>query len=290
MTRVPRAAWPMIRIGAFIALLAGSLGDAPSANAQAMPGLSNDKIEIAYVAPINPSLRPIYERFRQRQILESLGAFLSPLKLPVKLKITTLQCNDTNAYWAGRVRGLLLCYEYANWIERLAPVEPTPEGFTREDTIAGEFIETALHELGHAVFDIYDVPIFGREEDAADEIAAFTMLQFGREVALRTIRGTAFAYQAQSKQRKLSRSSFSDEHSTDEQRYYNYLCIAYGAEPTLFQRFVDTDVLPAKRAAHCAREYKQVENAFVQTILPHVDRERMKRVQAVQWLRPDDGK
>jgi hypothetical protein len=211
------------------------------------------------------------------------------LLLPITLHIRTLQCDDTNAYWAGRVEGLKLCYEYVDWVERLAPKETTPEGFTPEDAIAGEFVEVTLHEMGHAVFDLFSVPIFGREEDAADQIAGFIMLQFGQDVALRTISGTAYAYQQQAKQRNLSRSSFADVHGTDEQRFYNYLCLAYGAQPATFQRFVDANVLPATRAANCAREYRQIQRAFEKTIMPHVDRELMKKVQAMQILKPDDG-
>jgi hypothetical protein len=267
--------------------LMGATVQATPARAQAAP--RSDAIEIEYVEPVQSYLRPIYERLKKRKVLEQLKEFLSPLLLPITLHIRTLQCDDTNAYWAGRVEGLKLCYEYVDWVERLAPKETTPEGFTPEDAIAGEFVEVTLHEMGHAVFDLFSVPIFGREEDAADQIAGFIMLQFGQDVALRTISGTAYAYQQQAKQRNLSRSSFADVHGTDEQRFYNYLCLAYGAQPATFQRFVDANVLPATRAANCAREYRQIQRAFEKTIMPHVDRELMKKVQAMQILKPDDG-
>ena len=264
-----------------------ALGQSAPAMAQARPPSAG--IEIEYVEPARAYLRPIYERLKSRKVLEQLKEFLSPLILPVTLHIRTLQCDDTNAYWAGRAEGLKLCYEYIDWIERLAPAETTPEGFTPEDAIAGEFVEVTLHEMGHAVFDLFNVPIFGREEDAADEIAGFIMLQFGQEVALRTISGTAYAYQQQAKQRKLSRSSFSDVHGTDEQRFYNYLCLAYGAQPATFQRFVDSNILPSKRAANCGREYRQIQRAFEKTVMPHVDQARMAEVRKMQVLRPDDG-
>jgi hypothetical protein len=37
-------------------------------------------------------------------------------------------------------------------------------------------------------------------------------------------------------------------------------------------------------------EYHQVRNAFAKTILPHIDQDLLKQVQAAKWLRPDDGK
>jgi hypothetical protein len=264
---------------------------APAAGnpASAQAAQSSAPIEIEYVPPAKQYLRPVYERLKQRKVLEQLRDFLSPLRLPVTLRIRTLQCDDTNAYWAGRVEGLKLCYEYVDWVERLAPAETTPEGFTPQDAIAGEFVEVTLHEMGHAVFDLFNVPIFGREEDAADQMAGFLMLQFGQDVALRTISGTAYTYQQQAKQSNWSRTTFADEHETDEQRFYNYLCLAYGAQPATFQRFVDSNILPAKRAANCGREYRQIQRAFLKTIMPHVDQEVMKKVQAMQMLRPDDG-
>ena len=281
----------MIRCCVYSALLALAILGAPAqgipAPAQAAEGSA--PIEIEYVPPAQPYLRPIYERLKQRKVLEQLRDFLSPLRLPVTLRIRTLQCDDTNAYWAGRVEGLKLCYEYVDWVERLAPAETTPDGFTPQDAIAGEFIEVTLHEMGHAVFDLFEVPIFGREEDAADQMAGFIMLQFGQDVALRTISGTAYTYQQQALQSHWSRTSFADEHETDQQRFYNYLCLAYGAQPATFQRFVDSNLLPAKRAANCGREYRQIQRAFMKTVMPHVDQELMKKVQAMQMLRPDDG-
>jgi Putative metallopeptidase len=274
--------------GAVLALATlGALAQGIAAPAQAAEGSA--PIEIEYVPPANAYLRPVYEQLKRRQVLEQLRDFLSPLRLPVTLRIRTLQCDDTNAYWAGRVEGLKLCYEYIDWVERLAPTETTPDGFTPQDAIAGEIVEVTLHEMGHAVFDLFNVPIFGREEDAADQIAGFIMLQFGQDVALRTISGTAYAYQQQAKQSHWSHTTFSDEHETDEQRMYNYLCLGYGAQPATFQRFVDSGLLPAKRAANCGREYRQIRRAFQKTILPHVDQEQMKKVQAMQMLRPNDG-
>ena len=90
--------------------------------------------------------------------------------------------------------------------------------------------------------------------------------------------------------RQFAGTAFADEHGTPRQRYYNYLCLAYGADPAAFQDFVDKGLLPKERSVHCAREYEQVKRAFSKTVLPFIDQGLMKKVQAVQWIRPDDGK
>jgi hypothetical protein len=48
--------------------------------------------------------------------------------------------------------------------------------------LVGSFIEIALHETAHAIYDIFQVPIWGREEDGADRLAALIMVEFGEDM------------------------------------------------------------------------------------------------------------
>ncbi len=251
--------------------------------------LQNSKIETKYEPPARSNLKTIYDRLRNRQFLEQLKAFLSPLRLPVPLRITALECGVTNSFWWDRLHGLQLCYEWPDWVERLAPAVRTPEGFSREDVITGAFLQVTLHELGHGLFDILDVPIFGREEDAADQIAGFIMWQFGPDVARRLLPGTAYFWKSTYKA-PWPHELYSDEHGNPLQRSYDNLCIAYGGGRVAFKDIVDNGLLPPGRAANCEREYLQIRNAFAKTIYPHIDPVLMKEVQARQWLRPEDGR
>ena len=116
------------------------------------------------------------------------------------------------------------------------PGGPTPAGFSPSDTVIGQFFYAAAHELGHASFDLLDVPVFGGEEDAADQFATYIMLQFGQERARRLIGGAAYSYSAFVKGREnkpdvtLPLLAFSSNHGPPEQRFYNMLCIAYGSD------------------------------------------------------------
>ena len=64
---------------------------------------------------------------------------------------------------------------------------------------------------------------------------------------------------------------FADEHGTPAQRFYNLLCIAYGAEADLFADVVKEGYLPKDRAEGCKGEYWQVRKAFQRLISPHID-------------------
>ncbi|MBV9240732.1 MAG: hypothetical protein JO314_01885 [Acidobacteria bacterium] len=255
---------------------------ASPAVAQPAAELSNEMIEITYAPPNRPGLKPIYEYMKEKHFLEQLKQFLSPLKLPVPLRITMLECGVTNSFWESRAQGLKLCYEWPDWVARLAPAERTETGIPREDVIVGSFVQVALHELGHGMFDIYDVPLFGREEDAADQMAGFIMTQFGRQTARRLLPGTAYFWAADDQ--PWPHDWFSDEHGNPRQRAYNYLCIAYGAYKDEFQDFVDGGLLAKDRADKCEHEFVVLRNAFAKTIYPHIDPEKMKIVQSRDWL------
>jgi hypothetical protein len=50
---------------------------------------------------------------------------------------------------------------------------------------------------------------------------------------------------------------------------------------------VDAGLLPKERAVLCGREFAQIQHAFAKTIYPHIDVEKMKIVQSMQWLLPE---
>jgi hypothetical protein len=243
------------------------------------------QVEITYMEPSEPALRPVYERLKKRQVLEDLQQFLSPLNLPRKLTVKLDQCGSATVRFqpGGPV---VVCYEYIEEIERIA------YGPLRSDMIAGAFVQELLHEVARGVFDVLNVPIWGRVADAADNLAAFIMLQFGKEVALRTVRGTHLFFGAIAI--FGSDASPADVRSTAAQRNYNTICIAYGGDPATFNELVDVDdrftPLPRSRRAACRQESEAVRKSFDRYIRRHVDEAKLAKVRSMDWLRPDDGR
>ena len=139
------------------------------------------------------------------------------------------------------------------------------------------------------MFDIWKVPIFGREEDAADQFSAYVMLRFRRDEARRLILGNAYQYKNDLRPNApVALTKFADEHGTPAQRFYNVLCLAYGSDPKFYQDIVDKGYLPQSRADGCEGEYNQLVRAFDTLIGPHIDRKRAKTQQQGIRLAPID--
>ena len=113
-----------------------------------------------------------------------------------------------------------------------AATETLPAGISKADTVLGPALDVFLHETGHAVFRMLQIPVLGREEDAADQFSAYVMLRLSKDEARRMILGSAyhFTIQMPGQEVTLPRQAFSTEHFTPAQRAYNVMCIAYGAD------------------------------------------------------------
>jgi|tagenome__1003787_1003787.scaffolds.fasta_scaffold20818151_2 Putative metallopeptidase len=244
-----------------------------------------DRISVSYVLPKDPAHQPIYNQLKDARFLERVQEFLSPVRLPRTLLVKTESCDgDANAWYDGEA--ITLCYDYVDQIWKSVPAETTADGVAPIDALVGPILDTCLHEFAHALFDILKIPVFGREEDAADQFAAYVTLQLGKEEARRRIAGTAYAYsvEVQATTGPLTVRQFANEHGTPAQRMFNLLCIAYGADPNLFGDFVTKGQLPQERAEGCADEYKQTAHAFETLIRPHIDERLAKGVMDKSWL------
>jgi hypothetical protein len=267
---------------------------------QQAPDMKNSNVVTRYT---DWKYQALYERVKKRAVLEEISEFLSPLKLKKKLTFETTSCGTVNAFYDHNDQTVHLCYEMLDWIENVAAVSPDKlkqtagapprgllPGVSRAEAIVGAIGGVALHETGHAVFDIQEIPRLGREEDAADMVAGFVMLQFGNEVARVMTKGMfnmTLNWQAETP--NISTAILADSHSLGLQRGFALLCLAYGKDPETFKDLAQAWLPPARHPS-CAREYRQAENAFRKTILPFVDQAQMKKVQQMQILRPDDSK
>jgi hypothetical protein len=256
------------------------------ASAQNPQAMQSDQIKINYVPPKSPEHQNVFSLLKERQVLEKLKEFLSPLRLPRPLLLKTEGCDGlSNAYFENDA--VTVCYEYLDEIIRSAPEKTSPGGVARIDAIVGPILDVFFHEVGHAVFDYLSIPILGREEDAADQFAAYILLHFAKEDARKLILGVAYAYNLEATRTLLDKGAFAGEHGLPAQRFYNVLCMAYGSDVKLFADLVTKGYLPKERAEACEVEYAQVTKAMTTLIRPYIDEERAKQVRAKRWLQFD---
>jgi len=248
----------------------------------------NPNIDIVYVRPTDRKFDLIHDRMRQLEVLQTLQEFLSPLKLPGKITVKMDQCGGALTVPYKPPGAVTVCYEHLASIRDTAP----QDGFvsfgqgrelTADQAVAGGIARLILYETSFAVFDVLKIPVWGRIEEAADNVTALIMLDFGEEMAWTTILGSAW-YLAQ--RGLLGTGFFSDAaRPLEAQRFYNYLCFAYGAQPKSYEFLVNGFNLPPDRAKLCREEFFKLRRAFRATFMRHVDPVLIERVKSRKnWL------
>ena len=107
----------------------------------------------------------------------------------------------------------------------------------------------------------------------------------GRDEAHRLISGTVYAYLAEVQDTDPpDMEEYADEHSTSEQRAFNLMCIAYGADSKLFKDIVVEGRLPQARVEICEEEYELISYAYQSLIGPHIDSSLAKKIFDKSWL------
>jgi hypothetical protein len=236
----------------------------------AAPGRGS--IRVMYVLPEDKTHEPIYRILRERRVLERIRDRLAGWRLPRRLTIQTQGCDgEINAWYDPAATTVSICYEYLAYIQHHAHNighSAAAEGLTPENFVAGAFLDVTLHELAHAVFDLKRVPILGREEDAADQVAAYVLLEYWGKDARRMIASAAVIHAAGVREVPLELSDFANEHGLPAQRFFNLMCMAYGKDPKKFGDLVPKGYLTEERAERCGEEYDQVRLAVARLIMP----------------------
>lgn len=211
-----------------------------------------------YTPAENPTNQVIETAARDSRLVEEISSGLNrAFSLPHDVALGMGECGEPNAFYSSGDKKLVICYELFAFLLEVFPND--------SNKVAGSLTFIIFHELGHAVVDVYELPAVGREEDAADQLAALILINGGAEEAQAVISAAEFFDKI-----STNEFDFADEHSLNQQRVYNILCWLYGSDPQKYSTIVRSGVLPESRAQRCPDEYSQVERSWTKLLEPHI--------------------
>ena len=201
------------------------------------------------------------------RLLESYAEWVNSwIRLPAPVTLRFAECGRANAFYRGRERAIVLCLEMLDYMGARFTGSISPDAVGPAVDGAARFILS--HELGHALIHLLDLPALGGQEDAADQLAAFVMLdgtEDGRAAALHWVvsLGDEYVHDV---------TRLAGEHSLNGQRRYNLLCWMYGQDPMRNVRLISEGHLPAARAERCGYEYQRMNRDWNRLLGPHLIR------------------
>ena len=251
--------------GAYTLAVERLTGPAPTASAPVAG--SAGKWHFAYVDSPNSDFRPLGQRAKQWGVLEQITSDMSTrFLLPRDISMTFDECGMINAFYSPSESSVTFCYELLSLLaETFLPADGS---WTQEaqDQVSGAIWFILMHEVGHALVDVLDLPITGREEDVADQLAVVTLMEAGEKGAQAALSGT-LAIQPSSND--FEQYEFADEHSLGPVRLFNVLCWIYGSDPAKYDPIVTDGHLPEERAQRCPGEWDRMSKSWQRLLEPH---------------------
>jgi hypothetical protein len=125
------------------------------------------------------------------------------------------------------------------------------------------------HEFTHALIAIYDLPVLGKEEDAADTLATLLLLKSpeGDKLALSA---AEFWADFSGRQDPPQVADYADAHSLDLQRAYSIICDIAGSNQERYDEINQAGILPKGDIQSCPAQYQNDVKNFTQVLQPHV--------------------
>jgi len=187
------------------------------------------------------------------------------MALPYDVYLTMNECDRTGAFYISDYKQIVICYELVTYMKSLLdPHYATGAELSRQ---VDEFMAwIMLHELGHALVGVYDLPITGNEEDAVDQFATIISLEYIPHGQLGgDLRPTLLAYLTLGQN---SNEDLAGVHSLSTQRFYNVACWMYGSNTHAYPSL--TDILPDGRASQCQSEYERMSTSWYRLVSPYL--------------------
>lgn len=226
-------------------------------------GTSYAAYTASYTQPKTYEEQGAATQLRDSKTLERIAGVMNRIvSVPQNIPIVGASCGQPNAFYTPEKKAVVVCYELL-LDNAIKLTKKYKNQFSQEqinDILLSELVFVVLHEVGHSLIDIYQLPVLGREEDAADKFASFVLLNTKGSNRLKS--ATMFFHLGKPNWlvRVLNSAKiYGDEHSLAQQRIANLVCWGYGKEPSEFLDIANAIKLPQSRAARCSDEYNKMD-------------------------------
>ncbi len=163
----------------------------------------------------------------------------------------------------------------ASSVDPLSPIAFEVEIDEEDDTalfVVGNTLFAVYHELGHALIDLLDLPVVGREEDAVDGFAAVMMIPPDPDpVRDQLIVAVADGWRLQSERTGdgVDPSPLWAEHALSEQRYFAVICWMVGSDQEGFFDLAQESGMPVERIETCADDFDRMKAGWQDLLEGH---------------------
>jgi hypothetical protein len=200
------------------------------------------------------------------------SALAKTFELPNPLTVKGVNGLGGGPFYNPEDNSITLPYGFAALIYQLeAESNPEESQYEIGERIGAVNSFILAHEFGHALIANYDLPVLGKEEDAADAISTVVLLNVpnGAQYAASA---ASFWADFSHRQEPPAVLEYADQHSLDLQRAFDILCWTAGSSEQSFNEVAELEALPESRLETCRAEYEQLAGSMEQVLRPHLEK------------------
>lgn len=225
------------------------------------PATAQGRWLVAYPQAQDPMYAAMQQAFSQQDILASMVEPLNEyFPVPRDVTVELAECGRSGAFYDQERPAVQVCYEL---LTELADALMTGEN--GDQLFVGAFALILLHQVGHAMVDLLDLPVTVPPEEAADQLAA-VMAGFA-EGELQSVAAGAVSLNALQVDWE---NPGSGRNPLAGRRLESLLCLLYGTDPDGHDWLLKEEELDAGVAAQCEARFEDVAAEWIAMLAEHV--------------------
>lgn len=143
-----------------------------------------------------------------------------------------------------------------------------------------------FHEMGHMLISEFNLPVLGREEDAADTLSTLILLEMDDAVFDKALSDSVEGWKMSSEAGEDP--DLWDTHSLDRQRAYHMVCMMIGKNAEKFKKVANDMEMPGDRREECADDYKKAHDSWFGLLEKHARKGGKEPRFTVNYQKPKD--
>jgi hypothetical protein len=241
--------------------------------------IAADNVIVRYLQTNDIKLQPIAKKLQSDSSIQDVITLMNEEFTFSKPLTIIFGANDGPLYDPAR-NDILIPYTFLDDVEQRFNAVGYPDDNQDKtnldnltQAVMDVVIHTLFHELAHALIATYELPIVGREEDAADNLAVVLSIEYFENGAEIAISAAELFYLEGDEITEFDEADFWDEHSLDLQCYYATLCHVYGSDDTQYTYLLEEAGFSDEHGELCISDYERMANNWLTLLAAYLSPE-----------------
>jgi len=189
------------------------------------------EVQLKYSSPTEKTEKEVKEWLIKNQVIKNLVDTVNQ-EIKIEEELLVVVGDGDFVHYDPEDHKIVITYDFVMEVRERFKGEYKKEW----ELYAKDAIEhTFYHELGHALVDLLDIPVLGKEEDAVDDFGVIMLIFTTKDGEERAISAAELFFMEGLEVEEFSSEDLMDEHSLDDQRGYRSLSLVYGSNPEKYE-------------------------------------------------------